>query len=87
MRGLKKAFYIVINDFRGKLYLSFCIIGIPLLTLEIALTICCLKLTFSSSIKGLCKVSRQGLCKSHSDENQIDLNLIDSPPTKNYRFY
>ena len=27
MRGLEKAWYIVINDFRGKLYLSFFIIN------------------------------------------------------------
>ena len=36
MRGLKKALYIVINGFCGKLYLSFFIIDIPLLILEIA---------------------------------------------------
>ena len=54
MRGLIKALYIVINDFHGKLYLSFFIVDIPLLTLEIAPTICCLKLSFSSSIKPRC---------------------------------
>ena len=47
--GLKKAMYIVTNDFLGKLCPSFLFTEIPLCTFEIALSICCLKLGFSSS--------------------------------------
>ena len=39
--------YITINDFRSKLFLNFFIKDIPLLTLELALSICFLKLSFS----------------------------------------
>ena len=46
MMGLKKALYIIISDLLGKLYLSFFVIDIPLLTLEIALSVCCLKIKF-----------------------------------------
>ena len=43
MMGLKKALYIIISDLLGKL---FFVIDIPLLTLEIALSVCCLKIKF-----------------------------------------
>ena len=44
-----KALYIVTSDFRGKLYLSFLITDILLLTFIITLSTCCLKFSFSSS--------------------------------------
>ena len=43
---LKKDLYFVTVDFFAKLYLMFPIAGLPLLTLEIKLTICCLKISF-----------------------------------------
>ena len=46
MMDLEKALYIVINDFLGKLYFSFFIIDISLLTLETALSIRSLKYDF-----------------------------------------
>ena len=42
------------NDFRGKLCRSLFITDTPSLTFEIALSICCLKLSFSSSIIPRC---------------------------------
>ena len=53
IRGLKKALYIISNDFRGKECLSFFITDIPLFIFGITLSICCLKLSFSS-----CKIPR-----------------------------
>ena len=50
-KRLQKALYIVINDLPDKLYLSVFITATPLLVFEIALSICCLKLSFSSSIR------------------------------------
>ena len=43
---LKKDLYFVTVDFFAKLYLMFPIAGLPLLTFEIKLTICCLKISF-----------------------------------------
>ena len=54
MRGLKKVLYVVINDFRGNLYLNLHMMDIPLLTLEIALSIFCSKLSFSLITKARC---------------------------------
>ena len=45
-RGLKKALYNMINNFRSKLWRSFLYYSVPLLILEIALSTCCLKLSF-----------------------------------------
>ena len=53
MMGLKKALYIVINDFLGKLIRVF-FIDIPLLILEIALSIFCLKSSFSQILNQEC---------------------------------
>ena len=50
-KRLQKALYIVINDLPDKLYLSVFITATPLLVFEIALSICSLKLSFSSSIR------------------------------------
>ena len=51
----------MISDLRGKLYLSFLISTTPLLIFAIALSICCLKLSFSSSIR-----PRRFLQEAHS---------------------
>ena len=48
-RVRKDTLYVVTSDFRGKLYLSYLITDIPLLTFIIALSTCCLKFSFSSS--------------------------------------
>ena len=54
IKDLKKALYIAITDLCGKLYLSFVIMARSLLIFAIALSICCLKLSFSSSIRPRC---------------------------------
>ena len=46
LRGLKKALYIVSNDFCGKECLSFFIADISLFIFGITLSICCLKLRY-----------------------------------------
>ena len=54
--GLKKALYIVTNE----LWLSFFISEIPSFTFEIALSICCLKLRFTSSKIPICSCKSRG---------------------------